>query len=101
MEINFEYKDVTVSDLLELYTIEKLNDLDKKYNFLISADVYFKTENTTSDETGLICGIRIYGNGITFFAESNKDNFENAVSETVHQLEPQLKKKKSKLLSHY
>ena len=100
MEINFEYPNVSASDRLEAYAIEKLKNLDVKYNFLINADVYFKKENTTSDKTGAICGIRIHGNGVTFFAEVSKDNFENAVLEVIKELEPQLKKKKSKLASH-
>ncbi|MDO6801908.1 ribosome-associated translation inhibitor RaiA [Wenyingzhuangia sp. 1_MG-2023] len=101
MQINFEYKNVTASEHLEQYTTEKLNDLDRKYNFLINADVYFKTENTSSDNTGILCGIRIEGNNVTFFAEASKDNFEHAVSETIQQLESQLRKKKSKLLTSH
>lgn len=100
MVVNFEYQNVTASSRLEQYATEKLNDLDTKYNFLMNTDVYFKTENTSADDTGMICGIRIFGNKVSFFAEANKDNFENAISETIKEIESQLRKKKNKLATH-
>lgn len=100
MEVNFEYQNVTASSRLEQFTAEKLNGLDQKYNFLMKADVYFKTENTSSDDTGMICGIRMFGNKVTFFAESSKKDFETSIANTVQELESQLRKKKNKLVTH-
>ena len=100
MEIVYEYHDVTASERLEKYTEEKLNNLYKKYDFIVRADVFFKTENTTSEETGMICGIRLSVPGPRMFAESSHDNFESAVSETIRELDVQLRKKKEKMMSY-
>ncbi|TMM31206.1 ribosome-associated translation inhibitor RaiA [Polaribacter aestuariivivens] len=100
MNINFEYHDVTASDALEQFATEKLNDLHQKYDMIIRADVFFKTENTTSDETGMICNIRLSVPGPRLFAEANHDNFRSAVQESVSDLEKQLRKKKEKMMNY-
>ena len=100
MEINFEYHDVKASERLEKYTTDKLNNLYNKYGFIVRADVFYKTENTTSEETGMICSIRISVPGPRLFAESSHDNFESSVAETINELEKQLSKKKDKMMSY-
>lgn len=54
MTINFEYHVVEGSERLEAYTTEKLYN---KFQMIVRADVFFKTENTSSDNTGMICNI--------------------------------------------
>lgn len=100
MDIIFEYDDVTASKRLETIATEKLNNLAQKYEMLIRADVFFKRENTSSNQTGLICNIRLSLPGPRIFAEANHDNFENAIAESVSDLEKQLAKKKGKLKKH-
>lgn len=100
MTINYEYHDVSASDSLETYTEEKLKPLFEHFEFVIRADVFFKTENTSSDETGMICGIRLSAPGPRLFAESSHDNFRDAVSETVDELKRQLRKRKEKMRSY-
>lgn len=100
MEINFEYHDVTASDILENYTRERLKKIEKKFSFVNMVDVYFDTENTTSDETGMKCGIRANVPGTDYFAESSKETFQKAVSEAVSELETQLQKKKEKMTTY-
>ena len=97
MNIIFEYHNVTASDQLESFARKKLEQLGQKYEMVIRADVFFKTENTTSDETGKICNIRLSLPGPRLFAEATHDNFESSVSESVSELERQLKKRKGKL----
>ncbi|MGC1473489.1 MAG: ribosome-associated translation inhibitor RaiA [Psychroserpens sp.] len=97
MTINYEYNGVSASDSLEAYTEEKLTTLFEHYDFVIRADVFFKTENTSSDETGMICGIRLSAPGPRLFAEASHDTFKESVSETVRELNKQLKKRKDKM----
>ena len=46
MQINFEYDSVAASNRLEELATKKLNKLADKYDFIVRADVFFKTENT-------------------------------------------------------
>lgn len=94
MQIIYEYDDVTASKALEDFTKVKLENLGVKYSMVIRADVFFKLENTSSDETGKICSIRLSLPGPRLFAESTHDNFNDSVSETLNELERQLRKRK-------
>lgn len=101
MEIVYEYHDVEQSDRLEKLVEEKLNNLYKKYSDLIvRADVFFKTENTSSDETGMICNIRLSVPGPRLVAEASHDNFESSISESINDLDRQLRKKKGKMATY-
>ncbi|EDP97731.1 ribosome-associated translation inhibitor RaiA [Kordia algicida OT-1] len=100
MDIIFEYHDVTASESLEAFATEKINKLAEKYQMVIRADVFFKTENTSSDETGMICNIRLSLPGPRLFAEASHDNFRDAISESVNDLERQLRKRKEKMMTH-
>ncbi|QLG46495.1 ribosome hibernation-promoting factor, HPF/YfiA family [Costertonia aggregata] len=97
MQIIYEYHDVAQSDRLENLAQEKLEDLKKKFDMIIRADVFFKEENTTSDETGKICNIRLSLPGPRLFAEASHENFASSISESVSDLERQLRKRKEKL----
>jgi len=96
MEFIYEYHDVAASKRLENLVEEKLNKLVAKYNMVIRADVFFKEENTSSDETGKICNIRLSLPGPRLFAEASHDNYESSILESVKDLERQLKKRKEK-----
>ncbi|NND87766.1 MAG: ribosome-associated translation inhibitor RaiA [Flavobacteriaceae bacterium] len=100
MNVNFEYHDVSASKRLEALATEKLNKLEAKYDFIVAADVYFKKENTSSDETGMISGIRINIPGTTLFAEANNGSFESALAKASDEVRVQLQKKKEKMQTH-
>lgn len=100
MKTIFEYHDVSQSDALETFTKEKLEPIFERNEFVIRADIFFKKENTSSDETGKKCGIRLSAPGPRLFAESSHDNFQNAVSETVRELQTQLKKRKDQMKTY-
>ncbi|WP_439153048.1 HPF/RaiA family ribosome-associated protein [Winogradskyella sp.] len=70
--IIFEYHDVSASESLEAYTSKKLEKLFKRNELVIRADVFFKTENTSSDNTGMIAGIRLSTPGSRLFAEASQ-----------------------------
>jgi putative sigma-54 modulation protein len=100
MNYNFEYHNVSKSEALEDFTKEQLDKLVSKYDFLVRADVFFKTENTSSDETGMKCGIRLSAPGPRLFAESSSKTFHESVKITVKELNVQLQKRKDKMKSH-
>lgn len=87
MNINFEYDNVEASKRLEDFAKEKLENLHSKYDMIIRADVFFKTENTSSDQTGMICNIRLSVSGPRLFAEASHDNFISSISESINDLE--------------
>lgn len=98
--IIFEYHDVSASDILEAHARKRLDTIFTNYEFVNRADVFFKTENTTSDETGKKCGIRLSAPGPRLFAESSHDNFQEAIDETTTELIKQLKKRKEKMKTY-
>ena len=100
MEIIFEYDGVSASQRLESFAEEKLNKLQIKFDDIIRADVFLKQENTSSDETGMICNIRLSLPGPRIFAEASNQNFEESVTESVRELERQLKKRKDKMKAY-
>ncbi|ALJ04337.1 30S ribosomal protein S30 [Pseudalgibacter alginicilyticus] len=99
MTVNFQYVDVDVSETLSAFTEEKLKKLFNRYEFLISATVHFKQEES-QPEIGKICNIELSLPGPRIFATSNERNFEVSVRETISDLERQLKKRKEVYKTH-
>ncbi|MGB5819704.1 MAG: ribosome-associated translation inhibitor RaiA [Saonia sp.] len=97
MQVIFEYHDVASSQRLEDMAKEKLEQLGVKYDMVIRGDVFFKVENTSSDETGKTCNIRLSLPGPRLFAEASHDNFADSISESINELERQLRKRKEKM----
>ncbi|MFD2541768.1 HPF/RaiA family ribosome-associated protein [Lacinutrix gracilariae] len=93
MTINFEYVGVDISETLNTLTTEKLEKLQDRYEFLISAVVRFK-KNENEHTKGKICDIELSLPGPRIFATSDERNYEVAVRQTVSDLEKQLKKRK-------
>lgn len=99
MTVNFQYVNINTSETLSALTEEKLEKLTQKYEFLISAQVYFKHDEK-DHETGKICNIELSLPGPRLFATSNKKNYETAMIETIKDLERQLKKRKEVFSAH-
>lgn len=78
---------------------EKLDQLAKKFEWLIRADVFFKEENDTSGK-GKICDIRLSCPGPRIFASSDEGSFEAAAAETIRDLEVQVNKRKDEMQTH-
>lgn len=93
MTVNFEYVNIDVSETLSQFAIERLEKLSDKYEFLISAQVYFKNDEK-DHEAGKICNIELSLPGPRIFAKSNEREYELAVSETIRDLKRQLEKRK-------
>ena len=101
MNYNFEYHDVAASAALEEFTKEQLDKLANKYDFIVRADIFFKIDNTSSDETGKIAGIRLSAPGPRLFADHSSKSFHESVKEATRELNIQLKKRKDKMKSHH
>ena len=101
MNINFEYDGVKASNRLEIMAAERIDKLFDKYDFIIRADVFFKTENTSDPETGMICNIRLSIPGPRLFAESSTSAFEASIAKSTEDLERQLQKRKAKMKAHF
>jgi len=100
MNINFEYDGVKASNRLEIMAAEKLSKLEDKYDFIIRTNVNFKTENTSSPDSGMICSIRLSAPGSSLFATASKTNFETAIPSVIIDLERQLSKRKQKMKTY-
>lgn len=101
MDTHFNYVHVKASKRLETFTKEKLSKLKQHYDFIVSADVYFKTENSTANDRGRICEIQLNVPGPEIFISSNEANFDKAVYKTVADLKRQLEKRKGKMKTHH
>ena len=82
------------SPSLEVYTTKKLNTLNKKYDILIHADVFFKKENDSKGH-GKIREIELRLSVPRVFASANEKNYELAVKHVISDLDKQLKKEKA------
>ena len=99
MTVNFQYVNIDTSDTLSELTTEKLEKLANKFEFLISAQVYFK-QDEKDHEAGKICNIELSLPGPRIFATSNEKNYEMAMVETINDLTRQLKKRKEVFKTH-
>lgn len=100
MNINFEYDDVKASNRLEIMAAKKLEKLLDKFDFIVRSDVFFKKENTSSPDTGMICKIRLSAPGPRLFAQSSTGSFEASIAASVEDLQRQLEKRKAKMKSY-
>ena len=100
MNITFEYDGVKASERLEELIIKKLNKLESKFDFIVQAHVFLRTQNTSSPLSGKICKIQLSVPGPQLFSESNSKSFEASIQEAVSDLDRQLSKKKEKMKAH-
>lgn len=95
--IQFVHSETKIS--AEQLVQKKLDKLENKYDWVISADVLFKEEKSTNGK-GKVCAIELSLPGPKIHASSNEESFEAAAAETVRDLEKQLKKRKAEMQSH-
>ena len=93
MTINIQYVHMATSEAMDEYVTEKLEKLREKFNWLINAEVHFSVEHNDNDK-GKICKMELSAPGPRIFAQSNEDNYEDAVKHTIKDLEKQLNKRK-------
>lgn len=96
MEIKIRFVQVPKSEALELFVIKKLQKMSGKYEWLIRADLFYKTEPDTKGK-GKICDIRLSLPGPIIFASSDEESYEAATDETLRDLDKQLQKRKNEM----
>jgi len=94
MTISIQYVKMPQSDTMNEFTTARLEKLAKKYDWLISATVHFKTAQDNNGRNK-VCEIELSAPGPRIFASSIELHFESAVKETIRDLERQLKKRKA------
>ena len=99
MTINVQYVKMRNSEYMTEFVSIKLNKLGNKYEWIISANVFFKLENDPSRK-GNICEIELSLPGPKIFASSKEKNFELAAKNTISDLSKQLKKRKATFKQH-
>lgn len=100
MDVNFNYVHVSASERLEALMNKNLEKLKSRYDWIVRSEVFFKKENTTDPEKGMICEIKLSAPGQNLFSSSNHKNFEAAISEASEDMKRQLQKKKEKMSVH-
>lgn len=100
MKVITQFVQIEINDQVEQMVEEKLEQLAKKYDWLIRADVFFKKGHETEVSGDKVCEIRLSCPGPRIFASSEEDTFEGALAETIRDLEKQLEKRKSDMRPH-
>lgn len=99
MTINVQYVKMLTSETMTAYVTKKLNKLGNKFDFIISANVFFKSENDPRGD-GHICEIELSVPGPKAFASSKEQNFELAAKNSIRDLTKQLEKRKASFKNH-
>lgn len=95
MEIKIESPHFTVSTHLNQYVTDKVSKLEHLDERLIRSDVYLKLDKSSTDDNK-ICEIKVIAPRKSIFASRRSITFEDAITQSVHALEKQLRKRKSK-----
>ena len=99
MKTHIQFVNSDTQHSAEQLVQRKLDNLENKYDWVISADVMFKEEKSTNGK-GKVCAIELSLPGPRIHASSNEDSFEAAAAETVRDIEKQLKKRKAEMQNH-
>ena len=85
---------MATSEAMNIYVTKRLEKLNKKFDWIISADVHFERIQDPKGK-GRICKMELSVPGPRIFASSNEKNYELAVKQTISDLQGQLKKRKN------
>lgn len=99
MTIDIQFVKMPASEALTTYINDKLLPLERKYDWLIRAQVYIKKTNSHTKNNCQV-EVELSAPGSRIFASAISHNYEIAVKETIKELEHQLKKRKHILTPH-
>ncbi|MFD0975290.1 HPF/RaiA family ribosome-associated protein [Salinimicrobium gaetbulicola] len=99
MKTNIQFVHAESKISAEQLVQRKLDKLENKFDWIISADVFFKEEKSTNGN-GKVCAIELSLPGPKIHASSNEASFEAAAAECVKDIEKQLKKRKAEMQTH-
>lgn len=94
MTYHIQFVQMKSSEALEQMVSEKLDGLEKKFTFIIHAEVILKQEKDPSGK-GKICTVNLSAPGPKIHASSNEESFPASIAETMRDLETLLRKRKS------
>ena len=99
MKAKVQFVQTPFNKTAEDLVIKKLEKLGNKFDWVIYADVFFKKEKDPTGK-GNICDIRLSVPGPRIHASSNEESLEEAVAETIRDLERLLIKRKDEMKAH-
>lgn len=99
MNIEIRFVHAVQNESLEEQVREKLENLERKYDWITNAAVFLKDEKHPNEEN-YVCEIKLSVPGPQLFASSNEVNFHKAINNTIAQLSIQLEKLKAKMVAH-
>lgn len=99
MKTQFSFIGLEKSDALQNFTQEKLDKLEKKYDFIVQSEVHFKKDED-QDPNPYICNILLSAPGPRLFSETNESSFEAAAAKTIRDLDKQLSRRKDQMKSY-
>lgn len=85
---------------LKEYAEKKFEKLEQYYDKIVSADVYFKTENTAEKSQSKIVEVELAVPGDNIVVKKSGQSFEECIDLVVDILKTQIKKKKEKEKSY-
>ena len=99
MKTRVQFVQMDKSPGVEALLLKKLEKLYKRYEWIHSADIFFKQEKKSVGK-GRVCEAKLQVPGQVLFASSDEDSFEKAADQTIRDLEMQLKERKRDLKPH-
>lgn len=84
-------------DRLETSILEKLEKLEKKYEWIINARVFLKIEQSKDSIKDKVCEIELSVPGPNIFNKTSGEHFEAAIAEGFSDMEMLLRKFKGKM----
>ncbi|WP_010520749.1 HPF/RaiA family ribosome-associated protein [Aquimarina agarivorans] len=99
MKTNVHFVHMETSPTLNAYVLEKINNLFKKYDWIIKTDISFIKKNDSKGK-GKVCDIEVSIPGALLYATSDEDKFEFAFKNSLSDIEVQLKKSKQQRKPH-
>lgn len=96
MIVNIQSPGITLKKEITNLLDKKINLLSRRCKGLIGIDVFFKIENSSTNENKL-CEIKLAISGYDMIASAQCKTFEEAIAETSEALERQIEKRKTKI----
>jgi putative sigma-54 modulation protein len=95
MRITIESPHFTLSQRLTEYITTKVNKLEHLNERIVLTEVCLKLDKSSTNNNK-ICEIKVFAPQLELFANHHCMTFEDAVTGTIHALEKQLRKHKTK-----
>lgn len=99
MTTHIQFIGMDVSEALSKRIVTKMEKLNQKYPWLISAEVFIKEGNDSKGPND-ICEVKLSAPGPYLFTKAKEDNFEKAASRAIKEAEVLCEKRKQQFVRH-